>query len=209
MASLTHDEYYEFGLALEDGDDNIVKEMLRRAGGDLNAIHNPDTGVPIILDIQVVDDPIILEWIIRTFRPDINIQGKAGYTILFDTRMPLQSLAVLIRYGIDVRHEVATTNVGSFSVVYDFALCGLVQHVKMLLENGAKLDHAEAALKVCGHNSSLQALVEKMRTRANRCYRVCLFFFELRKIRVLSLDMARVMAQMVWATRRQAEWDGK
>lgn len=137
-ASLSRDDYYELGLALEGGDkddDNTAMKLVRAAGGDLNAIRNPDTGVPIFLDIQVVDDPVRLEWIIETFFP--------------------------------------------------------------------KLRHVEEALGYSG------ALVEKMRTRANRCYRVCLYFFELRKMRVLPLDMARVMAQMVWATRCQAEWDEK
>jgi hypothetical protein len=201
--ALSRDAYYDLGLALEGGcedDDHTAMELFRAAGGDLNAIRNPRTGVPILLDIQVVDDPVRLEWIIQTFRPDINIQDAYGKTILFNVRMPLQSLAVLIRYGINVRHERKRPAV---SAVYYFEMENLVKHVEMCLENGAKLRHVEEATT----GSSVHALVEKMRTRANRCYRVCLYFFEMRKIRVLPLDMARLMARMVWATRRQAEWD--
>lgn len=208
--ALSRDAYYDLGLALEGGcedDDHTAMELVRAAGGDLNAIQNPDTGVPILLDIQVVDDPVRLEWIIQTFRPDINIQDADGKTILFNPFIPRQTLDVLIRYGINVRHEVDT-----FSVVYSFAKHGQIDHVEMLLENGAKLDHVEAALKdlACDYDDpKLEVLVKKMKTRANRCYRVCLYFFELRKMCVLPLDMARLMAQIVWATRRQAEWDGK
>lgn len=206
---LTLDEYVDLGMALEGGepeDDNAAIAIVDNLGGDLNAIRNPQTGVPIFLDIAIVDDPVRLEWILQTFSPNVNIQLVGGHTILFYYDMALQSLAVLIRYGINVRHEGEHDAV---SAVYYFATQNLVDHVEMCLENGAKLCHVEKALAYSGTCSAIHALVEKMRTRATRCYRACLYFFELRKEGTLPLDMARFIAQMVWATRRQAEWDGK
>lgn len=67
---LTLDEYDDLVMALEGGepeDDNAAIAIVDNLGGDLNAIRNPQTGVPILLDITIVDDPVRLEWILQTF----------------------------------------------------------------------------------------------------------------------------------------------
>jgi ankyrin repeat protein len=166
-------------------------------------MYDPKDGTPLlhVMTMKAKD----LSWFLSHYKCNINITDPKGRTVLIHECQKLDVLKVLISHGADIHISDLEGN----TPVMRYAKWGCIEHMLLLLDHGASLDEAYSSyLKSPKRNAQGVVLLDAYRERADQCRKVAMVFVALGKKRhVLQHDVAKLLGQYIWSTRRAEEWE--
>jgi ankyrin repeat protein len=183
--------------------DELARKLKRWSHLSIDEIVDPEHGVPLlhVLSTNVTD----LSWLLNRYKCTVNITDRVGRTALSYQCQTLDVITLLVSHGIDVNIRDKRGN----TAVMLYANWGRLDRVTFLLDHGASISEAFIAYVNSGKvNTTGMTRLRLYFTRAERCEKVAMVFVALGKKRhVLQLDVAKLLGQYIWSTRRNEEWD--
>jgi hypothetical protein len=133
-----------------------------------------------------------IQWLITTYKPNINLSDTEGRTLLFYTVFE-NDIVMLINNGLNIN---ATDVIGRSAVYYQRG-----SRVCMLLELGASFkDALDGILFELEKKEIIQSYIDS----STRCKNTLVVFLKINKQHnFIHKDLVKVIAKMVWKTRRQ------
>jgi len=152
-----------------------------------------------------------LEWFVRTYNPDLNIQNDLGRTVMSYAYGSLENTQFLLSRGVCNIH-LRDVN-GESPVMIAARVCNY-QVVCLLLDNGASLKEAYMGFEKSTRGPSFQAdtlkgMLDVYECCEHECKLATIAILTLKKRRLLHHDIVDVISKMVWLTRRMTEWSDK
>jgi hypothetical protein len=152
-----------------------------------------------------------LEWFVRTYNPNLNIQNDLGKTVMSYAFMSLENTQFLLSRGVCDVH-LRDIN-GESPVMLAVRYC-CTQVVCLLLDNGASLKDAytgfeKSTRKPSFEMDTLKGTLDHYKCCEHECKLATIAILVWKKRRLLHHDIVDVISKMVWSTRRMSKWSDK
>ena len=138
------------------------------------------------------------EWLIDTYNPNINFRNRKGETYLFDCSSK-NRLVKFIDKGIDVNAK----NIHGRSAIFYYGHISVERLcISIMLEAGASFQEALDGNLL--KNPETQKLIQSYIESSTNCKSTLIVFLGISKQHhFIHKDLVKVIAKMVWKTRRQ------
>jgi len=173
--------------------------------GCIDSVFNPENREPLLHNLASKALNDFFEWLVYKFKPNLNILNQHGETILF--RANTYILDFLIQQGVNIHVK----SIYGKTAIYHSSYHKDWRATEFLLQKGGSLREAEQGFEKCVHpgpmvDFSFRELFRDYKKRSKNCEKAVWITLLFSKNGLVCKDVACLIAQFVWSTRRCEAW---